>query len=474
MAAKKLAALMVLLFVSIGALAQSAQSYPGKQGAVSDYAGKLDEAQIKELTGLIKHYERQTTIEFVIVVVNSLDGQSARDYAIGIGDSWRIGKAGRDNGIVLLWAPNERAYSLRIARGLSADLTDSDATQITRQNLLPNFKGGEYYAGLKETVLATMEHLGNKTWEERLQARKQRQEQERQAEIQRQQAEARQAEESRKAQQANTRIGLGFVFVIVLGSLSAIAITRSRRRKATLAELSQAVTTIAENLSAAEKNAPEVQRILDECGREMPEQDITKLRDALAGQPDRILKIKVDVECLDFSDLNSFQEMVRIRANSETESDLLESTKQSIANLKEAKAQSQALMEKLSREKFEITDVRDSSRTDEVNSLLSKGRQDYEQARQGSSMSVVDWLIINELLSNSQNQVQQAVQCSQEEPYAPSFSTLDDSSSSSGSGSSIFFGGSSSSSSSSSGSFSSDSSGGGGSFSSGSGSDGSY
>jgi uncharacterized membrane protein YgcG len=472
MAAKKLAAMMVLLFVSIGVLAQSARSYPGKQGAVNDYAGKLDDAQIKELTGLIKHYERQTTIEFVIVVVNSLDGQSARDYAIGIGDSWRMGRAGRDNGIVLLWAPNERAYSLRIARGLSADLTDSDATQITRQNLLPNFKGGEYYAGLKETVLATMEHLGNKTWEERLQARKQRQEQERQAEIQRQQAEARQAEESRKAQQENTRIGLGFVFVIVLGSLSAIAIRRSRRRKATLAELSQAVTTIADNLSAAEKNVPEVQRILDECGREMPEQDITKLRDALAGQPDRILKIKVDVECLDFTNLDSFDEMVRIRANSETESDLLESTKQSIAKMKEAKAQSQALMEKLSREKFEIADVRDSSRAGEVNSFLSKGRQDYEQARQGSSMSVVDWLLINELLSSSQNQVQQAVQCSQEEPYAPSFSTLDDSSSSS-SGSS-FFGGSDSSSSSSSGSFSSDSSGGGGSFSSGSGSDGSY
>src|SRR5262245_53049348 len=237
MAAKRLTALMVLLFVSIGALAQSARSYPGKQGAVSDFAGRLDEAQIKELTGLIKHYERQTTIEFVIVVVNSLDGQSARDYAIGIGDSWRIGKAGRDNGIVLLWAPNERAYSLRIARGLSADLTDSDATQITRQNLLPNFKGGEYYAGLKETVLATMEHLGNKTWEERLQARTQRQEQEA---IDRQVG-ARQAEESRKAQQANTWIGLGFVLAIVLGSLSAIAIRRSRRRKATLAELSQAV-----------------------------------------------------------------------------------------------------------------------------------------------------------------------------------------------------------------------------------------
>jgi len=63
-------------------------------------------------------------------------------------------------------------------------------------------------------------------------------------------------------------------------------------------------------------------------------------------------------------------------------------------------------------------------------------------------------LIINRLLSNSQSQIQQAVTCSQEAPYTPSFSAADDSSSSSS-----WFGGSSS---------------GGGSFSSGSGSEGSY
>ena len=87
----------------------------------------------------------------------------------------------------------------------------------------------------------------------------------------------------------------------------------------------------------------------------------------------------------------------------------LESTKESIARIKEAKAQSQAMMEKLSRETFEITDVRDSSRTDEVNRLLLQSRQDYERARQGSSLSLVDWLIINQILNNSQNQIRQAV-----------------------------------------------------------------
>jgi len=457
------------------------------KGVVSDYAGKLDQAQIQELSGLLKDYERQTSIELVVVVVNNLDGLSARNYATGIGDFWRVGKAGRDNGIVLLWAPNERAYALRVAEGLSGDLTDADATQFTRQNLLPNFKRGEYYSGLKETVLATMQHLGVTPWEERLQARKPDAEQGTmdrkrraaeawQAEVQRREQEARQAEQERN-QQIDTRIGLVFFTLLTLGVLLAAVIHRSRRRAAKLAELAQAVTTIPDNLSAAEKNVPEIQRTLDDCAREMPEQDISNLRQSLAGQPDRILKIKVDAQCIDPAKLESYDEMVRVRTDSETERNLLDSTKESIVGIRNAKAQSQAMLEKLSRETFEITDVRDGSRTDDVNRLLLEGRQNYEQARQGSSMSVLDWLIINQMLTNSQSRIRQAVSCSQEAPYAPSFSSLDDDSTSSrrsSSSSSSWFGGSGSSSS-SGGFFSSgDSGGGGGSFSSGSGSDGTY
>src|SRR5579864_2569825 len=472
--AKQLAMLMVLISFSIGVLAQPATYFPATKGVVSDYAGKLDEAQIKELSGLLTDYERQTSIEFVVVVVNNLDGLSARNYATGIGDFWKVGKAGRDNGIVLLWAPNERAYALRVAEGLSADLTDSDATQITRQNLLPNFKRGDYYAGLKETVLATMEHLGVTTWEARLKARQPDPEQEtidrkRRAE-QAWQAEVQRREQERKLD-SDTWIGFVFVTVLALVALLGFVIMRLHRRKARIAEMAQAVTTIADNLSTAEKNAPEIQRILDDCAREMPEQDISTLRQNLSGQPDRILKIKVDAQCIDPAKLESYDEMVRVRTNSEAERNLLESTKESVARIKEAKAQSQDMMEKLSRETFEISDVRDSARTAQINQLLLQSRQDYERARQNSSLSLVDWLIINQILNNSRSQMQQAVSWSQEAPYAPAFSTLDDSSSSRSSSGSIFGGGSSSS----GGFFSGgDSGGGGGGFSSGSGSEGSY
>lgn len=482
--AKRLTMLLLLVF-TIGAFAQPAISFPAAKGVVSDYAGRLDEAQIAELSGLLKDYERQTSIEFVVVVVNNLNGLSARNYATSIGDFWRVGKAGRDNGIVLLWAPNERAYALRVAEGLSADLTDSDATQITRQNLLPNFKRGEYYSGLKETVLATMQHLGVTPWEERLQARKpdaeqetidrkRRAEQAWQAEVQRREAEAVQAEQERQLR-SDIRNGFFFLGAVVLAALLAFGILSLRRRRERLAELAQAVPTIADNLSAAEKNASEIQRTLDDCAREMPEQDISKLRESLAEQPDRILKIKVDAQCIEAAKLESYDAMVRVRTDSESERNLLESTKESIARIKEAKAQSQAMMEQLSQETFAITDVRDSSRTAQINELLLQSRQDYERARQNSSLSLVDWLIINQMLNNSRSQMQQAVSWSQETP-APLFSSLDDgsSSSSSRSSSSGWFGGGSSSSS-SGGFFSSgDSGGGGGSFSSGSGSDGTY
>jgi uncharacterized membrane protein YgcG len=65
-------------------------------------------------------------------------------------------------------------YSLRIADGLSQDLTDADATDITHNNLLPNFRREDYYEGLKETVSPIMQHLGNESWEERLQLRHQK------------------------------------------------------------------------------------------------------------------------------------------------------------------------------------------------------------------------------------------------------------------------------------------------------------
>jgi len=67
--AKQLTMLMVLISFSIGVLGQPATSFPAMKGVVSDYAGRLDEAQIKELSGLLKDYERQTTRQIPVIIL---------------------------------------------------------------------------------------------------------------------------------------------------------------------------------------------------------------------------------------------------------------------------------------------------------------------------------------------------------------------------------------------------------------------
>jgi len=425
---------VALLFVFSSASFAQSIGYPPSKGAVSDYAGKLSQAQIAELTSLIRNYQRQTSIEIAVVIVDSLQGQSARDYAIGIGNSWGVGKADRNNGIVLLWAPHERAYALRIADGLSQDLSDADATNLTHNNLLPSFRREDYYGGLKKTVGAVMRSLGNEGWEERLQLRQQ------------------------KSHSAVAWLIPALVTGLGISAVVVVVIYRRGKRNLQLQEMAAVPDSIANNLRVAQQNASGIQQLLDDFKKEMPEQDLTQFTTELAGQPDRIAKINTDLATLNVADVTFYQELLGTKDRSEAEANLLSNTQQKLYDIRQAKAQCQRMMQNLSKESFQIADVKDLSKKEEVDNLLSNSRSLYNQASQNSSMSLFDWIFINELLNRSQMQVQQAVQVSQAEPYIPpatydASSTFTSDTSSFGSGGDF---------------------GGGGGFSGGSGSDGSY
>lgn len=421
-----------------------ATEYPRSKGPVSDYADKLSVAQVTELTSLIQTYERQTSIEIAVVVTDNLQGQTAREYAIGLGNSWGVGNADRNNGIVLLWAPSERAYSLRIADGLSRDVSDADANNITHTYLLPNFRHENYYEGLKDTVEALIRKLGSQSWDERVRAR-----------------------------QENAWLIPGLLTGLAICAVVVVAFHRYTKHRLQLREMAALPKSIMENLCIAEKNAPQVQRLLDDFKKEMPEQDLTRLASDLQGQPSRISTIKSDVAKLNLSDLDLYQEALRARDSAEEESRLLTDTRSKLDAIRQAKMASQTAMRDLAKESFQIQDVKDGAKREEVNSLLSNSRSLYDQAYQNSSMSVFDWILINDLLNNSRRQAQQAVHVSKAEPYTPPL-TYDSDSGSTSDTSSFWSSSDSGGSSSGGGSFGGGDFGGGGGFDGGSGSDGSY
>lgn len=158
--------LTAFLLVFFGASAH-AVSYPEPVGFVNDFANLLSEGAKKDIGTLLAKYERETSIEIAVVTVSSLQGLTVEDYTIRLAESWGVGKKKKDNGIVLLVAPQERKVRIEVGYGLEPELTDAAAGQIIQNVILPAFKAGKMEAGVVSGVRAIVEHLGAATPAER-------------------------------------------------------------------------------------------------------------------------------------------------------------------------------------------------------------------------------------------------------------------------------------------------------------------
>jgi uncharacterized protein len=90
--------------------------------------------------------------------VPSLQGYPIEDYGYRLGRAWGIGEKGKDNGVILLVAPNEHKVRIEVGYGATAYLTDAMSGLIIREAILPHFKqsppdyGGGIEAGADAIV----------------------------------------------------------------------------------------------------------------------------------------------------------------------------------------------------------------------------------------------------------------------------------------------------------------------------------
>ena len=143
---------IIALLLALFALAApaSAQSFPKLTGRVVDQAHLLRPEQIVDLTSKSEALEAQSGRQFVIATVNSLEGYPIEDYAYRLGRAWKIGNEKRDDGVLLLVAPNERKVWIATGYGAGAFMTDAMSGIITREAILPQFKKNppDYGAGI--------------------------------------------------------------------------------------------------------------------------------------------------------------------------------------------------------------------------------------------------------------------------------------------------------------------------------------
>lgn len=141
---------------SIG-FAQSNPTFPTLTGRVIDQAGLLDASAEKALTEQLAAHEAETSNQIVVVTVNSLEGYDDADYALKLGRAWGIGTEEKNNGVILLVAPNERKVRIEVGYGLEGALPDGLAGQIIRRDILPSFKESEFSTGIQSGVKAILQ-----------------------------------------------------------------------------------------------------------------------------------------------------------------------------------------------------------------------------------------------------------------------------------------------------------------------------
>ncbi|MEQ8742907.1 TPM domain-containing protein [Parasphingorhabdus sp.] len=147
--------LLVFLAVAFLVVASPvfAQSFPELSGRVVDQADLLNPAQEAELTAKLAELEAQSNRQLVVATVNSLEGYDIADYGYRLGRTWGIGQDGegeteKDNGLLLLVAPNERKVRVEVGYGLEGIMTDALSSIIIQNDILPQFRDNNMAGGI--------------------------------------------------------------------------------------------------------------------------------------------------------------------------------------------------------------------------------------------------------------------------------------------------------------------------------------
>lgn len=144
---------LLALAVSFASAAQ-ALDFPALSGRVVDNAELLSSQQESRLSAQLESHESATSNQVVVVTLPSLQGTSIDDFGYQLGRHWGIGQAGRDNGVLLIVAPNERKVRIEVGYGLEGDLPDAIARAIIDNDILPAFRRNDYPGGIEAGVAA--------------------------------------------------------------------------------------------------------------------------------------------------------------------------------------------------------------------------------------------------------------------------------------------------------------------------------
>ncbi|MEP7171044.1 MAG: TPM domain-containing protein [Bacteroidota bacterium] len=143
--------LLLLIFPS-SAWSQDFPAVPNPPRLVNDFAGALSETEINSLEEKLVAFNDSASSQISIVIIHSVGVYDISEYAFQLGDKWGIGRKGKNNGALILVALDDHKVFIATGYGLEGAIPDALAKRIVETQIKPEFKQGNYYAGLDKAT----------------------------------------------------------------------------------------------------------------------------------------------------------------------------------------------------------------------------------------------------------------------------------------------------------------------------------
>ncbi len=124
------------------------QDVPTLTGRVVDNADILSSSTEETITTLLATHEEATSNQVAVLTISSLGGETIEGYSIRVAETWGLGTAENDNGVLLLVAVTDREMRIEVGLGLEGVLTDAAASRIIRNEMVPRFRSGDFDGGV--------------------------------------------------------------------------------------------------------------------------------------------------------------------------------------------------------------------------------------------------------------------------------------------------------------------------------------
>lgn len=145
---RRLLLLLALAGTLIASPLAAQPQFPELTGRVVDNADILPPEAEAALTAKLEALETQSQRQLVVATVPDLQGYDIADYGYQLGRAWGLGDAERNDGALLLVAPNERKVRIEVGYGLEGYLTDALSALIIQNAILPRFRDGDFPGGI--------------------------------------------------------------------------------------------------------------------------------------------------------------------------------------------------------------------------------------------------------------------------------------------------------------------------------------